>query len=557
MKFAVTTAYLSVLLGVQSTMAFMPASLGPKTALICKNQRQGNAPLQMSELKDAMHGMDRWTNMLVKSLVPPILELEALGDSDLKAPTMGPDAKINDDMKLGCQTFENLEDDPTYGGVTKKKFLSLKVLQSNLLFPIDDRPIDYTDEEVAKIMKVAKFDRALPVPDIVIDEMQSDEAMTRIAFFGMGAHRVAEASEEEKKDVEGTAFVIDWFSDVLPTLEVRPGFERYGTKAYFGSNLEPLGVKMPGKEIVTPSEGAAWEHAKFAWRNDCVSVVTVVDHLFNAHFATAAAMSIAGTHKLSTTNPLRRVLEVFLFRTELINNTAGQALIPKMSLVHHFTAFTYESLEAVADVTYRKGNEWMPLPKQLKAKGDKVGELVKKGELPYFEDGLEIFGILRRFMDKVIDDYEENEAEYAEFWAYLREKTASPDLSETLTRDALVDAAAQFAFMVTMHHEHVGSITEYLTSPRFAGTRTRTQSVRVDAQAWLASACLMCLTGISVPKLMSGFSDYWESDAEHERWNEMQAELETMVENVKSRNKERRFPYRNSRPDFLECAISV
>lgn len=511
----------------------------------------------MSDVKDVLHGMDRWTKTLVTSLVPPILELEPLEDSDLKAPTMGRKAPINESMKLGSQTFANLADDPTYGQVAMKKFLSLKALQSSFFFPIDDRPIDYTDEEVANIMKVAQFDKALPVPDIVIDEMQSDEAMTRIAFFGMGAHRVAEASEEDKKDVEGAAFVIDWYSDVLPTLEVRPGFERYGTKAYFGPNLEPLGIKMPKKEIVTPSEGAAWEHAKFAWRNDMVTVVTAVDHLFNAHFACGAAMSIASTHTLATTNPLRRILEIFLFRTELINNTAGQALIPKMSIVHHFTAFTYESLMAIADVTFKKGNEWMPLPKQLEAKGDKVKELVEKGELPYFEDGLEIFGILRRFMDKVIDDYEENKAEYAEFWAYLREKTASPDIPETLTRDALVDAAAQFAFIVTMHHEHVGSITEYLTSPRFAGTRTRPQSVRVDAQAWLASACLMALTGISVPKLMSGFSNYWESDAERKNWSEMQAELETMVGNVKSRNEKRKFPYRNSRPDFLECAISV
>jgi hypothetical protein len=126
-------------------------------------------------------------------------------------------------------------------------------------------------------------------------EKCSDEAMTQMAFFGLGAHRLHVVTEPGAPDAatgeptETRLFVVG--TNQLSQLPVRDGLEHYGGDAFF--NFETWRVEKiviqhqtePWHKSHTtyrPGE-PGWEYAKFRWRSSLFTLVTLVDHLYGVH----------------------------------------------------------------------------------------------------------------------------------------------------------------------------------------------------------------------------------------------------------------------------------
>jgi len=195
-------------------------------------------------------------------------------------------------------------------------------------------------------------------------------------------------------------------------------------------------------------------------------------------------------------------------RTALVNNKAGSALLPEGSMVNQMSAWEFADIVKIAEATYKKGDEWRALPQSLAAKGADVENLVSEGRLPYWEDGVKLFAVYRQYFDSVLTNGESVgnssasstaavapapnvEAELRTFWEALVRHTESSHLPKEYSRESLCDALAQFAFMVTAHHELVGSIVHHLQSPAAGGFRLRPEAVRMDAKAFVLAAGLI------------------------------------------------------------------
>ena len=283
--------------------------------------------------------------------------------------------------------FVNLKEDPSAGDFPLGQWLKLQVLQSTFAFPIDDRFVSLADEDVAHVMDVTRLKATFSVPNVRLQDPQSDEALAHIAFFGLGSHRLEQVQAPQPMPMPPSAtFQVNLMA--MADLEVRPGFARYRACAYFDAERRPVAIGMSSGELVRPGDGEPWEHAKFAWRCSLVCCTTCVDHLANVHFFVAAHMLRAVVTALPKDHVIQRAIHPFTFCTALINNKAGSALLPANAIISHISALTWQSFGDIMEAGYRKGPEWRPLPAQLADKGPMVAELVNAGALPYFEDGL-------------------------------------------------------------------------------------------------------------------------------------------------------------------------
>ena len=438
----------------------------------------------------------------------------------------------------------------------------MTVLQTEWLFPVDDVVTEYNDSEVSDVMCVTQLDKVVPKPNVDLGDLQSDEALTRIAFYDLGAHRVEACAAKEMQEVPNAVYKVDLM--FLCTVAVRPGFEPYGVTAYFGVDTKPLAIRDHTGTLVFPAGGAKWEHAKFAWRVSLLTVVTAVDHLFNLHFGVAAMGLMSVVEGLSLEHPVRRAVHPFFMRTALVNNKAGSALLPQGSIIHHLTAFPYESLVKIAENTYKKGDEWRPLPQRPAQKG--IAKLVHDGKLPYYEDGIQLFNIFKKYFEAAIHEAcvksqhaEKYKEELKKFYEALRRNTASSFIPELYSHNGMADVLGQLAFVVTAHHEQVGTVSGHLLTPATGGFRIRPGSTRMDGQSFLLGQALIGMTFLRTPPLLSDFDGFWHDDTEKQRWQQMQGHLRQLVKDIDSRNQayRRQFPCVTCNPSVLECAVSI
>ena len=405
-----------------------------------------------------------------------------------------------------------------------------------------------------------QLEQVIPTPNIPsFTDYQSDEALARIVFNDIGCHRLEAVKESELvPEILGSCWKVDMNS--VASLPVRSGFMRYGGCAYFDNDKKPLAIRGPDGVLSRPGDGALWEFQKFGFRCTLVLVVTAVDHLMNLHFGTAGVMLLSAVEGLDCEHPLRRAIHPFLMRTALINNKAGDMLLPDNNLLVHMSAWNNDEIRKIAKAEYKNGPEWRALPLTVEQKN--LQALIDAGHLPYYEDGLEVFNSFRDYFKRVVAICNANDGQLEKFWAVLRSHAHSKHLPETFTEDALLDALAQFAFSVTAHHEHVGSISGYLIHPDRSCARIRPGSTRADAQSFILGATLIALTSLRTPKLLSSFEHFWRSDEERMHWSELQAKLTTISEVVDSRNEKRasedgKWPFMSCNPKILECSVNV
>ena len=94
-----------------------------------------------------------------------------------------------------------------------------------------------------------------------------------MAFYGIGQNYLKKATGADKK----IAYDVD--TTILGSLEVRPGYEKYGANAFFDENKNLLEIYVSSLGKTVKPEDGEWKHAKWVWRTSLVFIVTAGTHL--------------------------------------------------------------------------------------------------------------------------------------------------------------------------------------------------------------------------------------------------------------------------------------
>eukprot|EP00978_Attheya_sp_CCMP212_P016932 scaffold44736_cov62-Attheya_sp.AAC.4 len=293
-------------------------------------------------------------------------------------------------------------------------------------------------------------------------------------------------------------------------------------------------------------------------------VVTAREHLFWSHILVSNIMTRTKTVSLPPTHPIRRLLTVFSFRTNYINNNARESLFPELSLVHRATAFTFDSLFELFESSYKSCNIFEPFVDQ------KISEDLKQmsdaGNFPMHSDGVAYYNVVRDFVrewlelagDSAKDTYAD------EFYKELAAATKGMayELPPLDTDDDRINALSQLIFVVTAYHELVGTVIDYTELPSHMGFRALNDgSLTTDLQSYLLTLALTASTGLRMPDLMGTFPNFFGKDGaptwEIDVWSNFQTSLEKQSENVRDANKSRKYEFQHFDPAKMECAVSL
>ncbi len=442
------------------------------------------------------------------------------------------------------------EDWPASGIVRN---VAMRALRSPL-FPLTDQDGTWQSEaEGVAGLQEALPPSILPAPTNTWTEMRSDEAMSRIAFAGLGALRLAPL-EDPSKDPDGAVWVSDWA--FLSDLAVRPGFEKYGAIAFFDRHQNPVRIHWcHARRDVRPGD-AEWDHAKWAWRCSLLVGTTVTDHLVGVHWLIGNLVTTAVRESFDTDHPLRRLFKPFTFRTITINYNAVFSLCPTRGFVHRATALTAEALREALGASVGMWH-YTTAPEIMQRKqAEALGE-----DFPFVTDGLAYWHVVRRFVERYVQAYFGGDAavrdpQVRHFWERISNATEVMQI-RPLTEDNLIDMITQFIWCVTGLHEHVGAVVEYVTNPTFAGTKIRPGTEMSDVQTSVQALLILGLTGLKQPQLIEDFTHIALDTRGQQLFRDFQKDLVALSAEIDRKNETRRFPYNMFNPRFLECSVSI
>ncbi len=449
-----------------------------------------------------------------------------------------------------------------------KRVWMLALLRNRWLFPIRDRDERWVCAEEAR----DTFQTVLPLgvymsrPYHHWPEMRSDAAMSRLAFAGLGALRLMPyaADPADPADLVERA---RWAHDLsfLRNYAVRPGFERYGARAYFDEDQRPIAIYWcHGDAWVRPGD-SGWQHAKWAWRCTLMVGTTVADHLVGVHWLIGNYVTTASRTQLSPTHYLRLLLKPFTWRTLTINYGASDSLCPERGFVHRASALEYDALtKAFADSV---GSLRFHTVRELVAR---KGAQHMGDRFPWATDALALFEVIHRFVTRYVASYASDseimaDTEINGFWSHLNTAPATV-MFPSRSPEGLIDILAQFIWSVTGLHEAVGTVHEYVMDPTFMGTKIRPGQEMADVQASMQYLLIMALTGLEMPALMDigDAQGIFGGDRRgRAAFASFHAELSELAGHIQAANQrraadpERPWPCETFNPMNLETGVSI
>lgn len=456
-----------------------------------------------------------------------------------------------------------------------KRRAFLAFLRSPWVFPLKDSEEAWVCAEEAR----DTFQEVLPLGSFMArpyhywSEMGSDAAMSRIAFAGLGALRLLPYTPVEPHEPGHDPALASaaWVNDFafLGAYEVRPGFERYGARAYFDAEQRPVAVYTSAANRVFRPGDPEWAHAKWAWRCSLMVGTTVTDHLVGVHWLIGNYVTTASRIALSPTHYLRLLLKPFTWRTVTINAGASDSLCPELGFVHRASALTYPALRrAFGDSVGLL--HFQTVPEMIAKKGllDRVKS--EPDRYPWAADALAYYEVILAFVREYVALYATPEQvaadpEVQSFWDHLGTAPASVKFPDR-TPEGLVQVLAQFIWSVTGLHEAVGTVHEYVLDPTFMGTKIRPGREMADVQASMQYLLIMALTGLDMPGLMEigdAGGVYGADWRGRKAFADLNANLQALSVRIDEANQRRRadpdrpWPCETFNPKNLETGVSI
>ena len=217
-------------------------------------------------------------------------------------------------------------------------------------------------------------------------------------------------------------------------------------------------------------------------------------------------------------HPIRSMLKQFYYRTAFINNKSQHVLAPIKCLAWRGFAFTEESwvqyFEAECDAF-----PYEPFPKRMAAAGLPDTVLAT---LPLYVDGMRTWTCIERYVRSFLGAFFPSEEALAgndeakAFYAYFETVKGVGWGLPALSLATLVELLSHLIFTVTVTHEVVGSVVEYLTSPSSLCGKLEEGSAVADVQV-----------GVEGQRAGQQRRTKRETERETERETDRQADSET------------------------------
>ncbi|KAG8468049.1 hypothetical protein KFE25_007101 [Diacronema lutheri] len=444
---------------------------------------------------------------------------------------------------------------------------------------------DSTLEAIAAVQ--ATYGAILPAQFVVWEGLETDQGVADLCTHGLGAwclRKLGAAAgngrappDEGRAIPKGAALEVDLA--FLAQFEVRPPWAPYGHAAFLappGANgrCDLLGIWVAAeKRLVLPTDGQSWEVAKAGFKSTLFTVVTLREHLLESHWLVSNGLSRAARESTSPDHPLRRLLRPHYYRTALINALAADALMPVDSLGYRMFGFTPSAWHRLFE-TLTAEWRWVPFPQRMA--NQRVRDVFP--DMPLLADGTLVYDAIAEHVRTFLAIWYANDkalladAEAVAFWRHFATQTAHDGwrLGDAPTLAALRELLAGLIFEVTVGHEVVGAIVEYLMTPHGTAGKLAPGKTVPDVQSLALVLATMSLTGIKQPALL----DDWEHIARGARsWSSAQADaavqserafqhlLEMAAEEIEERNGARERMgarrYVACNPRILESSVSI
>lgn len=410
-----------------------------------------------------------------------------------------------------------------------------------------------------------------------------DQLERAIAFHLIGTHRLEAGSFSV--DVPGIGSMKLPYRialNVFSELSVRDGFGRYGVDLYFNEDELPVLLVTPDNHTVVRGD-KQWQYWKFVWRSTLITGITLVDHLHFTHFRSASLLSRATRIKLPSDHPQRRLLSIFTFGSIFVNIQATHVLLGPNHLLHRATPFSdflklsHKVPKMLDDVTDAPSIQAIV---EDAVWNEKLSPKLRS--LPYYADGRLLWESIKKFiteilrrsnicteegaLQEVITDFkkellaETSEAEYR-IDARLKEFAGNVNCTDTFL-NVLQHRMAVYIFIVTGYHRHVGFVGDYYADPGLASMSWKSGEPYGRPRQHMIMSVVNVFTSMQQPLLKEDYTHLFRGlDPDREEhmtkaWQNFQADLQKVEEEIDRRNKEREIININMSPKVVESAVS-
>lgn len=436
---------------------------------------------------------------------------------------------------------------------------ALDFLRVPFFFPFRDTFHDWPDlDEARRYLWVngGKYLERLRLAEW--DEMESDEAISRWAFFGLASHCNVRTRNPDGSNRYTADFL--WLDD----FEVRPGYERYGARAVFDHDRKLVEMEWPRGSILKPGH-PDWEHAKWNWKCSVIVAVTARDHLVGLHIQASNLIVTSAVENLGKDHPIRRFLKPHTHGAISINVGAIRTLLTENGLLHRAVAFEWGELRRVIQTAFDSNR--LRSPKQYASDhGMLEADGTPNPAQPFAVDFFDYASTVERYVSDYVDVYYKNDAdvlndaEVVAFWEGCRvlENSGIPQLRGV---DSFKYLLTSFLVHVTGLHQHVGNVAEYLSHPTWATGKVRKGYTVADIQSSMQSLNIGLLTALPVPKLRDDYRHLLLEDKHHEETERImesfQRNLVELEDRITARNEQRKYPFPAFMPSRMTTGVNI
>ena len=433
-------------------------------------------------------------------------------------------------------------------------------LGSKIIYPLKDKiQFAETNEQAVTLFQEVKLSEALPKSYHTWSDMLTDENFSRIFFNGMGVVLLDGADNEAG---ELGPYLVDM---PLQNFETRQGFRPYGARIHFDDDQMVAAIFDYHKEKLYRPGDDGWARVKFVAKTSMITLVTAREHLVYTHLLLSNSTTRHSTIILPPSHPIRRLLTIFIHRTNTVNFNAVNNLVPENSLLHRGTGFEYKALVEVFEGSFESCDIYKPFP--MRKTHPALLALSKEGKLPYMSEGTGYYNIVKKFVKQWLDEAGDaaNDDLAETFYEAMKAGTKgqSYELPDYETADSMVDLLSQIIFVVTAWHELVGGVVDYVSLPSQCGFRITEDDSQIgsDLQSYFLMGIVGASTSIRMPFLMRGFKNFFGKgvgqDWEVTVWGDFLAALEKQSEAVKKADAKRAVEFKSFDPENFECSVSV
>ena len=459
-------------------------------------------------------------------------------------------------------SFTMLREDDIYGFYPWTQAFVGRYMAFEPFFPLKDK-VEFADtnDEAATIFKEVRLAEALPASIAYHkwSDMMTDENFSRIFFNGIGVVLLDGVINE---GTEPGPYLVDM---PIHNYKTRPGFRPYGARIHFDDDQIVTSIFDYHKEKLYRRGDEGWARAKFVAKCTMMTLVTAKDHLLQTHLLLANSTTRHSTIIFPPSHPIRRLLTVFVHRTNTINFSAINNLIPERSFLHRGTGFEYKAFTELFENSFKSSEIFRPFPSR--DFHPSLLSLSQEGKLPFLSEGIEYYKIVENFVRHWLDVAGDaaTDVKAQAFYEAMKEDTKgqSYELPDYESENSMVNLISQIIFVVTAWHELVGGVVDYVSLPSQCGFRISEDESRisVDLQSYLLLGVVGANTSIRMPFLMRNFKNFfgkgvgekWEVTV----WEDFLTALKKQSEAVKEADSKRSVEFKSFDPANFECSVSL